>query len=266
MLVDIAERTFVLNLETRADRRAETIAELTGRFGAAAVEELVEFVPAVRPSDAGEFPSIGARGAFESHLKALRLARDRGLSSVLILEDDVEFNVPSAVLDAAVALLRDTPDWQYASLGYLPDHFSIDVNDFARRALHTEFGEEVAPPTDGGTMLAATDDGSVRLVSMRGGHIGAHCLVFRASIFDAIIAHLKACLASPAGTDVVAPMNPDGAYNTFSWIDPAVRAVVVPSLATQRSSRSDVSPHWLDQAPLVGSALDGFRRLKRARR
>lgn len=274
-LADIAERTLVINLESRPDRRAETIAELTRRFGAEAVAERVEFIAAVRPAEVGAFPSLGARGAFESHLKALRHARDLGLSSVLILEDDVEFTAPAAVLDAAVALLRDTPGWQYASLGYLDEGFSTVSTDFAREAVRAEFGERFEMPADGGTVLAAaatTEDGydghdgyegTVQLVSMRGNHIGAHCVVFRSSIYDSMIAHLEACLTSPAGTDVIAPINIDGAFNTFSWIDPAVRAVVVPSLAGQRSSRSDVSPGWVDRAPKLAPVVSGLRTLKR---
>ena len=262
-LANIAERTLVINLESRPDRRAETIAELTERFGAEAVAERVEFIAAVRPSDAGSFPSIGARGALESHLKALRRARDLGLSSVLILEDDVEFTAPAAVLDAAIALLHDTPGWQYASLGYLDDGFSTVSTDFAREAVRAEFGERFEMPTDGGTVLAATEDGAVQLVAMRGNHIGAHCVVFRSTVFDSMIAHLEACMASPAGTDVIAPINPDGAFNTFSWIDPTVRVVGVPSLAGQRSSRSDVSPHWADRAPKLAPIMSGLRTLKR---
>ena len=48
-----------------------------------------EFIEAIRPADQGEFPSIGARGCFESHLKTLRA----GLGSdVILMEDDLNFS------------------------------------------------------------------------------------------------------------------------------------------------------------------------------
>lgn len=47
-----------------------------------------EFIKAVRPDDAGGFPSIGARGCFESHLAVLH----RGLgSNIILMEDDLNF-------------------------------------------------------------------------------------------------------------------------------------------------------------------------------
>ncbi|HAX77040.1 MAG TPA: LPS biosynthesis glycosyltransferase, partial [Cyanobacteria bacterium UBA11372] len=58
--------------------------------------------PAIRPDDAGDFPSIGARGCFESHLAILKQALADRLSNVLIVEDDLKisqrFHTEQAVL------------------------------------------------------------------------------------------------------------------------------------------------------------------------
>ena len=59
---------YVINLEDRTDRRAEMEQQLR-RVGWQAA-----FVAAIRPVDAGDFPSVGARGCFLSHLATLKQA------------------------------------------------------------------------------------------------------------------------------------------------------------------------------------------------
>lgn len=76
-------KKFVINLETRRDRRREMEAQLS-RIG----WSNVEFFPAIRPDDAGGFASIGARGCFNSHLAVLSKAEGH---AILILEDDLNF-------------------------------------------------------------------------------------------------------------------------------------------------------------------------------
>ena len=79
---------YVINLPTRTDRREEMAMQLAS-VGLAFDSPQVTLFPAVRPTDAGGFESIGARGCFSSHLEALRATRGR--KSVLILEDDLDF-------------------------------------------------------------------------------------------------------------------------------------------------------------------------------
>ena len=50
-----------------------------------------EFFSAIRPESAANFPSIGARGCFLSHLSVLKCARDAGVEQLVLLEDDVNF-------------------------------------------------------------------------------------------------------------------------------------------------------------------------------
>src|SRR5262245_50678595 len=79
------EATVVINLARRTDRRAETECELS-RIGWCAT-----FFPAVEPTSAGDFPSIGARGCFFSHLAVLKEASASGVERLIILEDDIAF-------------------------------------------------------------------------------------------------------------------------------------------------------------------------------
>src|SRR5690606_31802208 len=87
---DLFEAIYVINLAYRADRRLEMSAELA-RLGLSFDDPKVTLFAAVRPEDAGEFPSVGARGCFMSHLGILHSALALGLRSILILEDDADF-------------------------------------------------------------------------------------------------------------------------------------------------------------------------------
>ncbi len=77
-----ALRRVVINLPARTDRRAEMKSQL------ASVGWEAEFFPAIRPAHKGDFPSIGARGCFESHLGVLKYAIG---SNLLLIEDDLNF-------------------------------------------------------------------------------------------------------------------------------------------------------------------------------
>ena len=62
MLIDgYFDKTFIINLAERTDRRREMLRELKG-IGIAPTPGHVEFFPGIRPDDRGEFPSIGRTG------------------------------------------------------------------------------------------------------------------------------------------------------------------------------------------------------------
>ena len=82
------DRIRIINLASRKDRRREMERELD-RVGLKN-DLRVSYFAAIRPSDAGTFTSIGARGAYESQKQILREAAGAN-QSVLILEDDCEF-------------------------------------------------------------------------------------------------------------------------------------------------------------------------------
>ena len=78
----------IINLPERRDRRQEISNEL---YAIGLGEDpRVSFFTAVRPTEAGPFSSVGARGCYESHLAILREAAAAN-RSVLILEDDCDF-------------------------------------------------------------------------------------------------------------------------------------------------------------------------------
>jgi len=89
-LLDTFSRIVVINLPDRADRRREIDAELR-RAGLSLDHPAVELFAAQRPTEAAGFPSIGAHGAFRSHLGVMERMLDQGWDRVLILEDDMAF-------------------------------------------------------------------------------------------------------------------------------------------------------------------------------
>lgn len=89
MTLDRFDRIRVINLPNRRDRRREMEREL-GAIGLTS-DPRVQFFPAVRPDNAGDFTSVGARGVYLSQLEILRQAAAVS-ESVLILEDDCAFN------------------------------------------------------------------------------------------------------------------------------------------------------------------------------
>lgn len=78
----------IINLPQRTDRRREMDEEL--KTLGLENDPKVKYFSAIRPTDAGTFTSIGARGVYESHKQILRDAVNAN-HSVLILEDDCEF-------------------------------------------------------------------------------------------------------------------------------------------------------------------------------
>ena len=71
-------------------------------------------------------------------------------------------------------------------------------------------------------------------------------------------------LERPAGHPDGGPMSPDGAFNIYLLQNPNVPCYVAsPSLASQRSSRSDLTPKWFDNVPGFRQAASTARKVKR---
>lgn len=209
LLRSLFDRVYVINLPDRTDRRREMTAQLE-RIGLAD-DPLVQFFPAVRPADPGEFGSLGERGCFLSHLGALKDAVEKGYRSILILEDDVDWTPAALARNARLDALRDI-DWGF---------------------LHGGRGHDRAA-ADGAISL-------VRLVPEQELLLG-HFIGLRGAVIGQMVAYLEAMLQRPKGSPEGGPMHVDGAYSWFRRAHPAVAAYVcVPSVAQQRSSRSDIS-------------------------
>ena len=222
--MDYWPRTYVINLRSRTDRRRETEHELYWSDWPTPVE----WFSAIAPRRAGGFPSPAVRGCFLSHLEVLRDARDEGLPRVIVLEDDVAFR--DIVTDRLAEVeRRDGEDWGLCYLGH-------------RLALG-EPGVHSCSPSLGIETL--------------------HAYAVSQWVYDELIEFLEALLGRVPGHPDGGPMFPDAAFSWFRRVHEVKTLAVVPSLAYQRSSRSDLSPRWFDRVPVLRSVADTARRFAR---
>ncbi len=226
-LGEVLDRLYVINLESRPDRRAEMQVELA-LIGLEPGDALVTFFPAVKPDSPGDFPSIGARGCFMSHLGVLRDAQARGCEVLLILEDDAAL-APAhrEALAEAVAELAEM-EWSIAHLGHRVDPAAFPDATAAR-----------------GTHWRALPSGS--------GVQTTHAMLIHQRALKALIAYLERMLTRPAGHAEGGPMHVDGAYSWFRRDHPEALALVTPAqYVVQRASKSDIAPpNWRDSLPFV---------------
>lgn len=197
----------IINLVDRQDRRQEMSRQLS-RMGALAPN--VAFYDAYRPADAGSFPSLGARGCFESHLSVLRSARDAGAKSLLLLEDDLDF----------------TREGRH--------RLDQVLDDLAERDWDFFYGAHV---------LGANGRRGVVEIAASEPVMTTSCLAFSGGVIPALIDFLEGTLTRPAGSPNYGPMHVDGAYTVFRTVNPdRVTLAAFPSLGRQRSSPSDITP------------------------
>lgn len=226
-------QVFIINLTSRPDRRREMQTQLE-RIGLSLNSPRVVLFQAIRPDDPGGFPTLGARGCFMSHLAVLREARDKGLASVLILEDDFNFCDNFAVKFDTVAEGLGSTDWGIF-------YGSYHLNAPPPGAVAACFAAEPALAIGTSAMLA-----------VNGPHIAP------------LVHYLEAMLRRPAGDPAGGPMHIDGAYCWFRLSHPEVSTWLAnPPLGYQRSSRTDVHAlRWFDRAGWVRQLVAGFRRLQ----
>lgn len=240
-MLDQFDRVHVINIVDRTDRRREMEAQLQ-RVGAAHDPRVV-FLPAERPTDPGPFPSLGARGCFESHLAVVRQALTDGVERLLILEDDFDFSPDidrrGAPLMAALAVA------------------SWDVF-YGASLIEDEQGEDTRYHGHG-------------LVEL-GGDIGvvtASCLAFGRPALVTLEPFLTAMLRRPAGSPDYGPMHVDGAYSVLRRQHPELRTLIArPAIGDQRASRSDIAGNRfiLDRFALTRPLANRLRRaLKRVK-
>lgn len=230
-LSDYFPLTRVVNLPSRRDRYRAIAAQLKA-MGMPFAAGKVEIFQAICPTEAAGFTNPGVRGCYLSHLEALRDARARGVSAVLMIEDDLQVapqDLPA--LDRVAAQLAERP-WGIAYLG----HFH-------------------PIPSAGGPGW----------MPYSGELHTSHFYAMHAGLFDRVIAYLEACLERPPGDPVGGPMEYDGALNMFRrWNPDVVTLLAQPSLGSQRPSRSDIHPSRLEQVPGLRAAIGLLRQLKQA--
>lgn len=232
----VFQRVFVINLPSRDDRRRE-MAEQLQRIGLGFDSPLIALFPAVRPAHQGNFPSVGARGCFASHLAVLKEAARQGLQRILIVEDDLNFAPDFMARGPVVAERLRQADWSMFYGGYRLDRPLAD--------------------THSGAAIVAPDNGvqTSHFVGVQGSAIGS------------LVAHLEAQMARPAGDPLGGPMHVDGSYTWFRRARPdLVTLVAVPELGYQRASKTDVHELGLrDTLPGVRHAMAALRKLRNRR-
>lgn len=234
MLRALFERIFVINLADRQDRRKE-ISEQLALVGLSFGDPLVELFPAVRPEDRGDFPSIGARGCFMSHLRVIERAVDLGLTRILILEDDMDWTrVIKDISGDDLRRLTET-DWHFLHGGN-GQGVSKDAARFGMRRLDPE--ESL---------------------------LYAHFIGLRGEIIATAATYFKDMLAREPGSPEGGPMHVDGAYSWLRKDFPGfISYVCDPDLAMQRPSRSDIAEAEGWRAlPGMQSVLEAARGLRK---
>ena len=164
------------------------------------------------------------------------MARDEGLESVIVCEDDLNFSrdfnsrVHSMLADLA------SNDWGLCYAG----HLDLALN----------LADAISP------------------VPPFRGIMGMHFMIMRRCFFLPFIPYLEAILARPPGHPDGGPMHIDGALSHFRADHPEFKTVAVtPVLGYQRPSRTDIHAlRWYDRVPFIRYAAELARRSRSSRR
>jgi glycosyl transferase family 25 len=231
-IFDAFERIYIINLPERTDRMREVSKELA-RAGLRADDTRIRVFPGIRPADAGVFPSRGAHGCHMSHLGIIREAIKEQLENVLIIEDDVALSRECLIDQPQLVAGLRNGDWDFA----YPGHTQKLVLQLGQSAYWTI--------TDAPLVCA-------------------HFYALHRRILPALEEYLASCMLRPAGHPDGGPMHIDGAYSMFRARHAAAMTLIAtPSLAGQRSSRSDIyANRWFDRLPVVRSISARARRLR----
>ena len=223
---------FIINLEHRADRRKE-ISKQLALINLNFDSPNVDLFKAIRPSDAGGFESIGARGCFLSHLGVLRQAMSLG--NVLVLEDDLDF-VPNVEVLLGRALVELPHNWGIFYGGCVTDLRPSNASV-----------TRVPPSASLGT---------------------SHFVAFNGHVIALLVKYLEAILLRPTGHIDGGPMHVDGAYSRFRADHPELLVfAAIPELGYQRPSRTDIHAlKWFDRVPVVKELVQFIRRRRAAKK
>lgn len=226
-------RVLIINLPHRADRRAGIDAELR-RHGLSLDHPAVHLFPAIRPDNAAGFPSIGAHGAYLSHLGVMERLLAEGWERALVLEDDAAFAPDFATRWPAMAQALAGRDWQL---------------------LYGHPGDRPTPPPDGAGLITLPAD--LGLIQLHLTGLTRHAAALA-------VPELRTMMTRPPGSPEGGPMHVDGALNWVRRRHPELIALAPsPALAHQRASRSDIADlRWFDRVPGLSRLATLARRLR----
>lgn len=234
-LLDLFDRVYVINLPARTDRRAEMERQLH-RVGLSFDQPDVILFEASRPRDKGDFPTIGTRGCYQSHLGVIEDALAAGCETFLIMEDDADFTQD---FNHRMPLIRDAlagRHWDFL-YGWSPGR------------------HDAKAPEGNAGIVTIPSDHAVKL---------AHFLGMRRAAAELALPYLKAIAARPYGDPAGGAMHVDGAYGWFRAAHPELTTLAsLYPVAAQRSSRTDIHDlKWYDRIAPLRPVLEALRRLK----
>jgi hypothetical protein len=229
-LTEIFDEVYIVNLPERTDRREEMALELQ-KVNLTLADKAVTLFPAIKPTQKDEFPSIGAKGCFLSHLNILREARAKQPKAILFMEDDLAISPELQKFVPELAALLNQHNWSICYLGHV---------------------ENIEPTT------------TINLIPYTQNVMTTHFYAVNGNIVDRLIAFLEAVLTRPGGHPDGGPMHYDGALSTFRRQNPDILTLIAqPNLGWQRSSRSDVAEtKWFDKIPGLRFLVVKIRKLK----
>ena len=220
--IDYFDKVYIINLPHRADRREEIEVQLK-KVGLVFNHPKVTLFNAIKPDEAGEFPSIGAKGCFLSHLGVLKDAQLKQFEQILIFEDDLDLSKNFIEYSEKALLSLIKIDW------------GIFYGDY--RLFETMVSDNNPTKSIGAEFRLDT----------------TNFLGIKNSVISPLVDYFEQMLARPSGHPLGGPMHVDGAYNWFRKDFPAYTTIIAtPKLGFQRSSDSDIADiSWKNRLPFI---------------
>lgn len=230
-LSDYFDRISVIHLPERKDRFDSLSSEFRN-LGIDMSHPKIDIPYAPRPETPNGFTSRGVYGNFMSHLEILRRAKDEGLRTVWVLEDDAIFSKRMCRLQAELVDKVRQDEWDLCFFGH---------------SLNRE--------------LAMLPDG---LVKPPADFIWAHCYAVHARVLPRIVAFLERALTLPAGHPEGGRLYIDAAFTLFRRFNPDVVALVSnPALSIQKGCYSSLAERrWYDDVGMMRPAVSAARSLR----
>ena len=232
--IDYFDKVYIINLPHRADRREEIEVQLK-KVGLALNHTKVTLFNAIKPDEAGEFPSIGAKGCFLSHLGVLKDAQLKQFEQILIFEDDLDLSKNFIEYSVKVLPSLIKNDW---------DIFYGDYRLF----------EPIV-----------SDNNPTKSISAEFRLDTTNFLGIKNRVISPLVDYFEQMLARPSGHPLGGPMHVDGAYNWFRKDFPAYATIIAtPKLGFQRSSDSDIADlSWKNRLPFIKIIKKFIKKIKK---
>ena len=242
--LDYFDRVYIINLETRKDRLEEIALEFK-KYGLDFHHPNVQVYKAAKPTTLEDWPTLGTKGCYLSHLAVLQDAKQHQYARILILEDDVHFaNYFNILCSATLNQLNET-NWDIFYGGYR-------LTPEGEAALENAFKQNKFPSKNLYAQPAGNEVFCLHFVAMN------------QSTVAKMVGYYEAIMQRPNGHPEGGKMHIDGAYCWFRREHPQIKTMLAfPQLADQRSSRTDIHDlKWFDLLPIFKSAASAARKIR----